>query len=95
MLEKSKLALSVSPYAFRYKNIALALLFTAILGPVGLLYASFWGGILMIVLGIIVGSCKLFFPMLLIWIISCIWGVAACERHNKKIFTLALQANAE
>lgn len=31
--------------ALPYKSVAAALLFSVILGPVGLLYASFWGGL--------------------------------------------------
>lgn len=68
-----------------YKSVAVALLFTAILGPLGLLYASFWGGVLMIILGVIVCSSRLFFPILLVWIISCIWGVRAVEKYNRNI----------
>lgn len=67
------------------KSVAGALLFAVALGPVGLLYASFWGGLTMIILGIIVGSAKLFFPILLVWIGSCIWAVAAVEKHNRKL----------
>lgn len=68
-----------------YKSVAAALLFSAILGPVGLLYASFWGGVFMIVLGIVVISHQFFFPVVLVWIVSCIWGVGAVESYNKKI----------
>lgn len=68
-----------------FKSVAIALLFTVVLGPVGLLYASFWGGLLMIVIGIIVCSSRLFFPILLVWIICCIWAVRAVESYNHKI----------
>lgn len=71
-----------------YKSVAIALLFSVILGPVGLLYASFWGGFFMILLGIVVCSSQLFFPILLLWIISCVWAVKAVEGYNKKIFQL-------
>lgn len=68
-----------------YKSVAAALLFTVILGPVGLLYASFWGGVMMIVAAVIVLSAKFIFPTLLLWIASCIWGVGAVELYNKRI----------
>lgn len=69
-----------------YKSVAVALLFSSILGPVGLLYSSFWGGLLMIMLGIVVFSCRFIFPVILVWLISCAWSVHATESYNKKIF---------
>ncbi|HVE44309.1 MAG TPA: hypothetical protein VNC84_04140 [Gammaproteobacteria bacterium] len=68
-----------------YKSVAAALLFSVILGPVGLLYASFWGGVSLIMLGIIVVSNKFIFPIILLWITCCIWSVGAVESYNKKI----------
>lgn len=66
-----------------YKSVAAALLFSVVLGPIGLLYASFWGGFFMIFVGIAVISSKFLFPILLLWIICCIWSVGAVERYNK------------
>jgi hypothetical protein len=68
-----------------YKSVAAALLFSVFLGPVGLLYASFWGGFIMIAIGIVVISSKFFFPVVLVWLISCIWSVGATEIYNKKV----------
>ena len=72
-------------HSLPYKSVAIALLFCVVLGPIGLLYASFWGGFFMILAGIVVISNKFFFPILLLWIICCIWGVRAVESYNKKI----------
>lgn len=77
---------SSNPKVLPYKSIAGALLFAVVLGPVGLLYASFWGGLLMISVGIVVVSAKLFFPILLVWLSSCVWAVGAAEVHNRKIY---------
>ena len=74
-----------------YKSIAIALLFSVIFGPVGLLYASFWGGFSMILVGIVVISNKFFFPILLLWLICCIWSVGAVEAYNKKILKAQLE----
>jgi hypothetical protein len=73
-----------------YKSVAVALLFCAVLGPVGLLYASFWGGFVMIVLGIVVVCSKLIFPIILLWIICCLWGVKAAERYNRQLLKVSL-----
>lgn len=74
-----------------YKSVAVGLLFTVILGPVGLLYASFWGGLIMILLGIVVFSSKLIIPVLLLWVFCCLWGVQAVESYNRKIFQGLIQ----
>lgn len=68
-----------------YKSVAGALLFSVVLGPVGLLYASFWGGLTMLVVGLVIISSKLIFPILVFWVLCCIWSVAAVETYNKKI----------
>lgn len=68
-----------------YKSVAAALMFSVLLGPVGLLYASFWGGVVMIVIGIVVLSAKFLFPSLLLWIGCTIWAVGAVESYNKKL----------
>ncbi|OGT34918.1 MAG: hypothetical protein A3F11_06070 [Gammaproteobacteria bacterium RIFCSPHIGHO2_12_FULL_37_14] len=70
------------------KSTAVALLFSVILGPLGLLYASFWGGILMISIGIVVLSSKFFFPSIIFWIACSVWAVGAVEMHNKKVVAL-------
>lgn len=80
MLGKSLLAV-----ALPYKSAAVALILSVVLGPVGLLYASFWGGIVMIAIGIIVISSRLIFPILLIWIMSCVWSVQAVDSYNRKL----------
>ncbi len=78
ILQKSSLSLP-------FKSVAGALWFSVLLGPVGLLYASSPGGIVMIIVGFVVGCSKLFVPILLVWLISCVWSVLAVNRYNKKI----------
>jgi hypothetical protein len=67
------------------KSIAGALLFSVILGPIGLLYASTLGGIVMIVIGFIAVCCKFPVPVILVWLISCIWSVIAVNRYNRRV----------
>jgi hypothetical protein len=71
--------------ALPYKSVAAALLFTVILGPLGLLYATFWGGVAMIFAAVIVFSAKFIFPSLLLWVACCVWGVGAVESYNRKL----------
>ncbi|EKD55484.1 MAG: hypothetical protein ACD_60C00005G0011 [uncultured bacterium] len=68
-----------------FKSVAIALLFCAALGPVGLLYSSFLGGVIMILAGFFIFRAKLIGLLLLVWLISCILGVAAVNRYNAKI----------
>ena len=67
------------------KSVAVALLFTAVLGPVGLLYSSFWGGFFMIFVSLVVVNSMLPLPILLAWITCCIWGVGAVESYNRQL----------
>ncbi len=76
-----------------FKSVAVALLFSAALGPVGLLYATSLGGIIMIILGFIIVCTKLIVPIIMVWLGSCIWSVLATNRYNKQIL-LALQGQS-
>ena len=78
------------------RSLAAALLLAVFFGPVGLLYASFWGGVIMSVLGLIAmllpGSVAGFLGML-VWVICPFWSVfvvsksldrCCCQQHKPK-----------
>ena len=67
------------------KSIAIALIFCVLLGPLGILYSSVLGASIMLIIGFVVISHMLMVPIILLWVISCIWGVAAANRYNHKI----------
>lgn len=67
------------------KSLAGALLFSVVLGPVGLLYASSLGGIVMIIIFLIALHAQLFGPLLVVWVGSSIWSVLATNRYNKNL----------
>ena len=69
------------------KSVAGALLFSVLLGPVGLLYASTLGGAVMIFLLLTLVSSSFYHSTVVVWLISCIWSVAAVNHYNKKILT--------
>lgn len=81
----------LKPPILPFKSVGITLLFCAILGPVGVLYSSVLGGVIMIILGFIVVSSKLIVPIILVWLISCIWGVAATNQYNKKLLKLIIE----
>ena len=73
-----------------FKSVAGALLFSVVLGPVGLLYASAIGGALMTFLMVTVvtnlGLGWAIAPAVAnLWLISCVWSVVAVNRYNKKM----------
>jgi hypothetical protein len=68
-----------------FKSVAVALLFSVFLGPLGLLYASTFGGTIMIVLAFIGICIHKFVTVSIIWLCACIWSVAATNRYNRKI----------
>lgn len=73
-----------------YKSAAVALLFSVFFGPVGLLYASVIGGVVMIALGFIVLSSKFFVAMAIVWVSSCVWAVAAVNRYNQQLMKVLI-----
>lgn len=83
-----------SPSYLPYKSVAAALIFCLFFGPVGLLYASFWGGLSFIVLGAVIVHGKLFSLLVFLWVICCIWAVAAANSYNKKIWQRCLIQSA-
>jgi len=87
MINSNTPAISILPY----KSPAAALLLSAILGPIGLLYASFWGGVIMIPIGLVVVSSKLIFPILFLWIICCVLSVRTVNTYNTRLLQQFLQ----
>lgn len=87
MFNSNTPAISILPY----KSSACALLLSAVLGPIGLLYASFWGGVIMIPLGLLVISSRLPFPILFLWIICCVLSVRMVNNYNAALMQQYLQ----
>ena len=67
------------------KSVAGALLFSVLLGPIGLLYSTYWGGFFMIFVSLIVVSSQQLYLIVLTWVICCIWSVGAVETYNRKL----------
>jgi len=67
------------------KSVAGALLFCIFLGPVGVLYSSVVGSILLMFASFFVLRAKLIPLLLFVWLLSCVWGVVATNRYNNKI----------
>lgn len=66
------------------KSVGLALILTFFFGPLGLLYATVAGGVIMLILGVLIGVVTLGFGLIFVWIASMIWAVIAVNSTNNK-----------
>lgn len=84
--------------AISTKNVGLAIILTVIFGPLGMLYSTISGGIMMIVTGICiliiaaVSGPKIGFGVFillgLLWEVVCIiWAAAAASSYNRKLLS--------
>ena len=71
------------------KSMGIALILTFLFGPLGLLYASVPGGIIMIIVGVLGGIVTLGIGAIVAWVLSFIWAIIAVSRHNSKINRMA------
>jgi len=89
--KRESIMLSTSPRVlFPYKSLAVGLLFSVILGPLGLLYSSFWGGIILLPFAIFFLCNQLYFLAILIWIACCILSVRAIEQYNCQLMQVII-----
>ncbi|PIQ43751.1 MAG: hypothetical protein COV52_00955 [Gammaproteobacteria bacterium CG11_big_fil_rev_8_21_14_0_20_46_22] len=72
-----------------YKSALAALLLGLFLGPLGLMYSTVMGSIIMLVLVVIAIALNSHlggFFVYLFWAICLYWNVAAVNRYNKRLF---------
>lgn len=68
------------------KNMAAGLLLALFFGPLGLIYSTVTGAIVMIILSVIVGLATLGLGLVITQIICVIWAYVAINNHNKKVY---------
>lgn len=73
-----------------YKNMATAILLALFLGPIGLLYSTFLGGVIMAIVVFIflaaMTANSAVGPLVWIaWLICPFWAVLSSGRHNRKM----------
>jgi TM2 domain-containing membrane protein YozV len=66
------------------KSVGVAILLAFFFGPLGLLYASVAGGIIMLILGGLIAIVTLGFGLIIVWVACVIWAVVAANNANKK-----------
>jgi hypothetical protein len=69
----------------KQKSAGIAFLLTFFFGPLGLLYASVAGGIIMIILSLVIGIFTLGIGLIIGWVISIVWAMVAVNMYNKKM----------
>lgn len=78
-----------------YKSVAAALLLAVLLGPIGLFYSSFLGGVSLVIFGLMATGTMTrmhsVLPMATIWLFGIIWAMAAVRHYNHKLLKLALE----
>lgn len=65
------------------KSVGMALLLTFLFGPLGMLYSTIAGGIIMLVISIIIGAITFGFGLLFTWPICMVWAAVAANNQNK------------
>lgn len=73
------------------KSMGVAILLAIAFGPIGLLYASVTGGVIMFVVSIIVLPLTLFLGIFLTWPACVIWAAIAVNKHREQQALLASQ----
>lgn len=69
------------------KSVGVAILLTILFGPLGMLYSTVSGALVMIAVSIVLAFFTLGFSILLTWPISVIWGALAASTHNQRVIS--------
>lgn len=67
------------------KSMGMAVLLTVLFGPIGMLYSTIGGGILMIIISAIVAALTMGFGLLVTWPICIIWAALAVKGYNNRL----------
>ena len=68
-----------------FKYLYIAVLLGVFLGPIGLLYSTIPGAIVMFLINVVIGIVTLGFGLFLTWPICGIWAYVAASSYNKKL----------
>lgn len=67
------------------KNMWLAVLLGVAFGPLGLLYSTMSGAIIMFIVNLVIGLMTLGFVLILTWPVCGLWAFVATKSHNEKL----------
>jgi len=67
------------------KSMVVALILTFLFGPLGLLYATVPGALILLVLTLVIGFFTLGLGFIVGWLASMIWAAVSVNSYNSKI----------
>ncbi|ASQ90011.1 hypothetical protein CHL67_02895 [Prosthecochloris sp. GSB1] len=67
------------------KSMGAGILLSFLFGPLGMLYATIPGALIMMAVSFIVGFMTMGFGALLLWPVCMIWTALAVKSHNEKL----------
>ena len=67
------------------KSMGITILLTILFGPLGMLYSTVTGAIVMIIVNVVVAIITLGFGLLLTWPVCIIWAAVATNKYNKTL----------
>lgn len=68
------------------KSVGVAVLLSILFGPLGMLYSTVLGGIIMLVVSLLVAVVTLGFGLVVTWPICVVWAAIAANSHNRRVF---------
>jgi hypothetical protein len=69
------------------KSVGVSILLTFLFGPIGMLYSTVIGAIIMFILSIFIGVATFGIGILITWPICVIWGVISTNSYNKALMS--------
>lgn len=73
------------------KSVPLAAVLAFFFGPLGMLYATVLGALIMFLVNIAVAIITLGFGLLLTWPICVLWAAIAASNHNQRLSAAVLR----
>lgn len=70
------------------KSMVVTILLTFFFGPLGMLYSTVMGGVIMIAVSVVVAVITLGFGVLITWPVCIIWAAIATSNYNKNLGTV-------
>lgn len=67
------------------KSTGIAILLTVLFGPLGMLYSTIWGAIIMFIATLVIGLLTFGFGFIITWPICIIWAVIAVKSYNRDL----------
>jgi hypothetical protein len=77
------------------KNVGTAMILAIVFGPLGLLYSSVTGGVVMFILSLFVAVATLGVGLVLTWLVCIFWAYKAATDYNARIDAQARAAQRQ